>query len=611
MTLKTVRLHALGLAFGLILFALALAQAPVARAQGPLDNSFTYQGQLKSSGSAYAGTCDFIFNLWDDPSAGSQIGSDNSIASVSVTSGLFTVKLNDTNQFGTTPFNGNKRYLKIQVRCPAGSGVYTTLTPRQELTATPNATNAQRLNGDSGPFVHGAVSPFCGPCFLIDTNDLPVAFRRNGTNFVPWCDSLPGYPPNFNYCVSTYGGVTLSGGGPHTVNGNYASIGGGANNTVGPSATVAGGQSNNASGAYASISGGLSNTANGDYSFVTGRRAKNSNAAHDGVFLFADGNDFDFSSTATNQFRARATGGVQFVTTIDGTGTDVSGWRIEPNVTSPNIVGGYIGNTVTAGKFGAVIGGGGTSGNINQVTDSYGTVGGGYGSSAGSLATVSGGQGNTASGYASAIPGGYLNVASGMFSFAAGNRAKSLHQGSFVFADSQGADFSSTGNNQFLVRATGGVGFYTNLPAQPTTGVVLSPGSGSWSSASDRNAKQNFSAVNARAILARVAALPLETWNYKSQDANIRHIGPMAQDFYTAFNVGEDDKHITTVDADGVALAAIQGLNQVIEAQQAEINSLKILLGAAMFGVIVCLGACVYILRLAKQSMVVKQEAAK
>ncbi len=89
-------------------------------------------------------------------------------------------------------------------------------------------------------------------------------------------------------------------------------------------------------------------------------------------------------------------------------------------------------------------------------------------------------------------------------------------------------------------------------------------------------------------MLARLAEVPISTWNYTSQDASIRHIGPMAQDFYAAFGVGEDDTHITTVDADGVALAAIQGLyaeNQALKAaneslttenaaQQAQIDGL-------------------------------------
>ena len=66
-------------------------------------------------------------------------------------------------------------------------------------------------------------------------------------------------------------------------------------------------------------------------------------------------------------------------------------------------------------------------------------------------------------------------------------------------------------------------------------------------SVSDRNAKENFQPVDPRAVLDKVAALPLSEWNYK-QDTSTRHIGPMAQDFYAAFHVGPDDKHITTVD---------------------------------------------------------------
>lgn len=62
-----------------------------------------------------------------------------------------------------------------------------------------------------------------------------------------------------------------------------------------------------------------------------------------------------------------------------------------------------------------------------------------------------------------------------------------------------------------------------------------------------------------------MVALPLTEWNYKS-DAAIKHFGPMAQDFHAAFGLGTDDKHISTVDDDGVELAAIQGLNHKVEA---------------------------------------------
>jgi hypothetical protein len=70
-----------------------------------------------------------------------------------------------------------------------------------------------------------------------------------------------------------------------------------------------------------------------------------------------------------------------------------------------------------------------------------------------------------------------------------------------------------------------------------------------------------------------VAALPLTTWNYKSQEKTIRHIGPMAQDFASAFQVGEDERHITTIDSEGVALAAIQGLNEKMESENATLRA--------------------------------------
>ena len=68
--------------------------------------------------------------------------------------------------------------------------------------------------------------------------------------------------------------------------------------------------------------------------------------------------------------------------------------------------------------------------------------------------------------------------------------------------------------------------------------------------------------------------LPLTTWNYKA-DTGTRHLGPMAQDFFAAFGIGPDDQHIATVDADGVALAAIQGLHQKLEETRAENAALK------------------------------------
>src|SRR5205814_9835661 len=109
----------------------------------------------------------------------------------------------------------------------------------------------------------------------------------------------------------------------------------------------------------------------------------------------------------------------------------------------------------------------------------------------------------------------------------------------------------------------------------PNIWAQLSPGGNSWSSMSDRNMKEHFEPVNCRSILEKVVAIPVTTWNLKTQSPEIRHIGAMAQDFKAAFAVGEDDRHISTSDADGVALAAIQGLNQKLEQKDTEIAELR------------------------------------
>ena len=80
--------------------------------------------------------------------------------------------------------------------------------------------------------------------------------------------------------------------------------------------------------------------------------------------------------------------------------------------------------------------------------------------------------------------------------------------------------------------------------------------------------------MSPRDVLDKIAAMPISRWNFKG-DAATPHLGPMAQDFHAAFGLGTDDKHIATVDADGVALAAIQGLNEVVKEKDAEIQELK------------------------------------
>lgn len=228
-------------------------------------------------------------------------------------------------------------------------------------------------------------------------------------------------------------------------------------------------------------------------------------------------------------------------------------------------IGGGTGNDSSGS--GAVIGGG----QSNSVSALFATIGGGVNNTAtNNSSLVAGGTNNLSGGYASTAAGGSDNVALGDYSFAAGHFAQATNNNSFVWSDGSTTTVSSN-TNEFVARASGGVVFYS---AAGNTGVSLAPGSGMWSSMSDRNVKNDFAPVDAQAMLAQVLALPVTTWSYKTEPG-VRHVGPMAQDFYSAFGVGEDDRHIAEVDEGGVALAAIQGLNQKLSQRDSEIQTLK------------------------------------
>jgi hypothetical protein len=141
------------MSIGLLAIPLAVWTGVVG-AQTPLTSAFTYQGQIKLSGSPLTGTADFEFSLWDavgsgqPPTGGNPIGVTQSVSNVTVSNGLFTVTLNVGGEFGAGAFNGDARWLQIAVRSPAGGGPFTILGPRQPLTATPYALFA--LNAPTG-----------------------------------------------------------------------------------------------------------------------------------------------------------------------------------------------------------------------------------------------------------------------------------------------------------------------------------------------------------------------------------------------------------------------------------------------------------------------------
>ena len=101
---------------------------------------------------------------------------------------------------------------------------------------------------------------------------------------------------------------------------------------------------------------------------------------------------------------------------------------------------------------------------------------------------------------------------------------------------------------------------------------------------SDRRRKGNFARVNTSQVLTRVMSLPVQTWNYLGQSPEIRHIGPMAQAFHQAFHrafgTGDDEASIALVDANGVALAAIQAVNERLQTQAVQLTAIEARLAA-------------------------------
>ncbi len=212
-------------------------------------------------------------------------------------------------------------------------------------------------------------------------------------------------------------------------------------------------------------------------------------------------------------------------------------------------------------------------------------VGGGFRDSAfGLYSTIGGGANNTASGAYATVPGGRSLTASGDRSVAMGSYASTNgNAGSFVYGDaSVNTVLNSSGANRFEVRAQNIWFGTTNTVTYPagaylatSTGAYLTAG-GTWTNSSDVNRKTDFRAIDPRTVLEGIAELPVSAWRYRAEGTDVLHIGPTAQDFHAAFGLnGTDSTHIATVDADGVALAAIKALYELIREKDAQIAELR------------------------------------
>jgi trimeric autotransporter adhesin len=338
--------------------------------------------------------------------------------------------------------------------------------------------------------------------------------------------------------------ATISGGGSNDIgtNSNHSSIGGGSDNNIA------------ALSSYATIAGGVFNDigVNSDFNTVGGGSdndiADNTQySTISGGWLNQIGTNGIYN-TIGGGYQNRIAESLQY-SLIDGGVQN----RIGSNCFAV-VIGGGVLNRITNDTASALIAGG--SGNIIGRNSGAGTIGGGLDN-----LIVDNGE------YAT-IPGGRANVATN-YAFAAGRGARAVHTGAFVWADSTVFDISSTNANSMTLRASGGYRLFSN--DSESAGVYLAPGGTSWAVLSDRNAKKDFAPVDSRAVLEKLAGLPTRQWRYLWDAADATpHLGPMAQEFKAAFYPGRDDRTITTLEFDGVELAAIQGLNQKLEQQIAD-----------------------------------------
>ena len=525
--------------------------------------AFTYQGQLQDGGGPASGTYNLTFSLFNTNTSGVAFIGPVTTNGVMVTNGLFTVLVD----FGPGAFNGTSNWMEIAVETN-GNGSFTTLSPRQQLTPAPYAIYS----------VNAGNAATAGTATIANS----ATTATNASNF---SGTLVGDVTGTQSAtvVSSVGGQTAANVASGTVAANAATSA----NTV--STIVTRDASGNFSAGSVTLNGNVTlamTTAAAGVIYANGRTLMHSYGT-DNFFAGSGAGNLTLTGTdntgvgsnslhsITSAFDNTAFGHDSLMSNLSGAdNTAVGGDALEATTTGANNTAsgaGVLQSNITGGNNTAsgkqVLTSNLTGSNnsafgyqvLDKTTNSSDNTALGYqalyNNTSGGSNTVSGFQApyNNTSGNNNIVLGyqaGY-NLTTGVSNIDIGNMG--------MAADSNIIRLGTTQTATYLVGTV-----YAN-------GVALT---------SDRNAKENFQPVDCQVLLTKVSSLPVTQWNYKTDSGSVQHIGPMAQDFQAAFQLnGADDRHISVVDEGGVALAAIQGLNQKLEqqsnAKDAEIQTLK------------------------------------
>jgi hypothetical protein len=339
---------------------------------------------------------------------------------------------------------------------------------------------------------------------------------------------------------------------------------------------VSGPQWDDANVGSASAAFGANTTASGVWSFAAG-----TNSYATGMASFAMGRlswaSGDYSAAVG--YNAKAS---NYASISMGNQTQADGYASVAVGNAAKTTGGFsaaLGHHAEAGEYAVAIGNSTASG--SSAIAIGGTASGSGAIAIGSSAVASG---------SGAIVMGRHSDASGLNSMALGTRASTNGKtGAFVFGDESYSGWAKAQmDNHFVVRAkkfwfghNDAVTATVNRFIETSTGAYLSNG-GAWVSSSDSTKKHRWEEVDGDEILSRLSAMPVRRGSYREESDSVRHLGPTAQDFRTAFGLGDTDKAIATIDADGVSLAGIKALAQRTANLRRENEELRALLGEVM-----------------------------